>query len=259
MSSVASILGRIGAFVLHVSHEVGTYLILSAKTIYSLRKVLREIHNVFVQMETIGVNSLPVVLVTSLFTGMVLAVQMYTGFARFNAQTLVGTVVALAMCRELGPVLTAFIVSGRAGSSMAAELGTMRVTEQIDALYTLSADPVEFLILPRFVSSIIMLPVLTLIGDLVGIMGGYYVTVTVLGENGAIYMDKTFNYLYVSDITSGLVKAAVFGAIIAIVSCKEGFFTSGGAKGVGRATTKSVVIAYMAILVSDYFLTTMMY
>lgn len=259
MSSVASILGRIGAFVLHVSHEVGTYLILSAKTIYSLRKVLREIHNVFVQMETIGVNSLPVVLVTSLFTGMVLAVQMYTGFARFNAQTLVGTVVALAMCRELGPVLTAFIVSGRAGSSMAAELGTMRVTDQIDALESMAVNPIHYLVVPRMVAAVIMLPILASLFDFMGTIGSYMVCTKLLMLSGVEYLDLVIYYVDADDYYNGIIKAAFFGLALAVIGCYKGYYVEGGAEGVGRATTQSVVIASVTVLVSDYFLSALLF
>lgn len=239
--------------------EIGTYVSLLKKTLFSFVKIPKELHNIFLQMEEIGFNSLPVVLITALFTGMVLALQTYHGFARFNAESFVGSVVALSMCRELGPVLTAFVVSGRAGSAMAAELGTMRVTEQIDALYTLSTDPIEYLVLPRFLSGLLMLPILTLIADLVGIFGGYFVAVNIFGANSVMYINMTFQYLVLDDVTMGLIKAFVFGGIIAIVSCKEGFYTEGGAEGVGKSTTRSVVISYMAILIADYFLTSIMF
>jgi phospholipid/cholesterol/gamma-HCH transport system permease protein len=254
-----NIFSYIGRRTLYFAEEVGIYVTLFRKTVLSFARIPKELHNIFLQMEEIGFNSMPVVLITGMFTGMVLALQTYAGFARFNATSFVGPVVALSMCRELGPVLTAFVVSGRAGSAMAAELGTMRVTEQIDALYTLSTDPVDFLILPRFLSGIVMLPVLTIISDLIGILGGFYVAVNLFGENSVMYMDTTFKYLLMGDVLKGLAKAFVFGGIIAIVSCKEGFFTSGGAEGVGKATTKSVVISYMAILISDYFLTSLMF
>ncbi len=256
---INAIFSVIGKKTIHFSEEIGIYISLIKKTVLSLRKIPGELHNIFLQMEEIGFNSLPVVAITGIFTGMVLALQTYYGFARFNAESFVGPVVALSMCRELGPVLTAFVVSGRAGSAMAAELGTMRVTEQIDALYTLSTDPVDFLILPRFLSGVFMLPCLTVISDLIGILGGYYVAVNLFGENSVMYMEATFKYLLMGDVIKGLVKALVFGGIIAIVSCKEGFFASGGAEGVGKATTKSVVISYMAILIADYFLTSLMF
>jgi phospholipid/cholesterol/gamma-HCH transport system permease protein len=222
-----------------------------------LRLILRppfELKHTLKQMLEIGVHSLPVVLITAVFTGMVLALQSYTGFKRFGAEGLVGTVVALSMTRELGPVLTALIVTGRAGAAMAAELGTMRVTEQIDALETLATNPVKYLVVPRFLSGVIMLPFLTVISDIIGIIGGYFVTVALLGANVTTYMRMTWDYLEFQDIYSGLIKACVFGASLSLICCYKGFYTSGGAAGVGKATTGAVVISFMTILISDYFL-----
>jgi phospholipid/cholesterol/gamma-HCH transport system permease protein len=213
-----------------------------------------EIRHTLKQMLQIGVNSLPVVLVTAVFTGMVLALQSYTGFKRFGAEGLVGTVVALSMTRELGPVLTALIVTGRAGAAMAAELGTMRVTEQVDALETLATNPVKYLIVPRFMSGLVMLPFLTVISNIIGIIGGYFVTVALLGANVTTYMRMTWDYLELQDIYSGLIKACFFGAALSLICCYKGFYTSGGAEGVGKATTGAVVISFMTILISDYFL-----
>jgi phospholipid/cholesterol/gamma-HCH transport system permease protein len=206
------------------------------------------------QMLEVGVRSLPVVLITAVFTGMVLALQSYTGFKRFGAEGLVGTVVALSMTRELGPVLTALIVTGRAGAAMAAELGTMRVTEQIDALETMATNPVKYLVVPRFFSGLTMLPFLTVISDIVGIMGGYFVSVTLLDANATTYMRMTWDYLELQDIYNGLIKACFFGAALSLICSYKGFYTEGGAEGVGKATTGAVVISFMTILVSDYFL-----
>lgn len=211
------------------------------------------------QMEEVGANSIPVVLVTALSTGMVLALQSHVGFRRFNAETLVGTVVALSMTRELGPVLTGLIVAGRAGSSMAAELGTMRVTEQIDAMVTLATNPVHYLIVPRFLAGMIMLPILTICADMVGILGGYFVSSSVLKANPVIYIRRTIDFLQMKDITTGLFKAAVFGMIISLVGCYAGFYAEGGAEGVGKATTRAVVIASMLILITDYIMTAMFF
>jgi phospholipid/cholesterol/gamma-HCH transport system permease protein len=213
------------------------------------------LQNTVRQMLEVGVNSIPVVLITATFTGMVLALQTHTGFQRFNAESLVGTVVALSMTRELGPVLTGLIVAGRAGSAMAAELGTMRVTEQIDALYTLATNPIQFLVVPRILAGIIMLPVMTVLSDIVGIYGGFFVSVKVLDANRTIYLRRTWDFLEFSDIYSGLAKAAFFGLVISLVGCYKGFYTRGGAEGVGRATTGSVVVSSMLILISDYLLT----
>ncbi|HEX9758057.1 MAG TPA: ABC transporter permease [Nitrospiria bacterium] len=211
------------------------------------------------QMENIGVNSIPVVLITAISTGMVLALQSYNGFRRFNAESLVGTVVALSMTRELGPVLTGLIVAGRAGASMAAELGTMKVTEQVDALTTMAVNPIKYLIVPRVISAIIMLPVLTIFSDLIGITGGYFVSVQVLDVNPTIYLRRTTDFLELGDIYGGILKALVFGLIISTISCYKGFNTEGGAEGVGRATTGAVVISSMLILISDYFLTAILF
>ena len=210
-------------------------------------------------MEEVGIKSIPVVLITGAFTGAVLALQSYTGFKRFNAETFVGTVVALSITRELGPVLTGLMVSGRVGSSMAAELGTMQVTEQIDALYTLAVNPIKYLIVPRLLAALIMMPVLVIFADLIGILGGYFVSVKVLHSNPYIYMERTWDYLELNDIYSGLFKAGVFGIIIATISCYQGFFTEGGAEGVGRATTKAVVLSCLLILIFNYIITALLF
>lgn len=207
------------------------------------------------QLVAVGIRSFPVVLITAVFTGMVLALQTYTGFKRFGAEALVGTVVALSMTREMGPVLTALIVAGRAGAAMAAELGTMRVTEQIDALETLATDPVKYLVVPRFVAGILMLPALAVLTDIIGILGGYVITVGLFDVSSTIYWNRTWDYLEASDIYYGLVKAGFFGAFISIISCHSGYYASGGAEGVGRATTGAVVLSSMSILIGDYFLT----
>lgn len=219
---------------------------------FNLRAILR-------QMEEVGIKSMPIVLITGGFTGAVLALQSYTGFQRFNAETFVGTVVALSITRELGPVLTGLMVSGRVGSSMAAELGTMQVTEQIDALYTLAVNPLQYLIVPRLLAALMMMPLLVIFADLIGIAGGYFVSVKVLNSNPYTYMERTWNYLELTDIFSGLFKACIFGIIIATVSCYQGFYTRGGAEGVGRATTKAVVLSSLLILIFNYFITALLF
>jgi len=211
------------------------------------------------QIEEVGIRSVPVVLITGTFTGMVLALQSYTGFKRFNAEAFVGTVVALSMTRELGPVLSGLMVSGRVGSAMAAELGTMQVTEQIDALYTLATNPIKYLIVPRFLASLIVLPILTVFADGLGILGGYLVSVNLLGSNPTIYMRRTFDYLDLEDIYIGLFKACIFGMIIAVVGCYQGFNTQGGAEGVGKATTRAVVMSSLLILIANYFITALFF
>jgi len=245
---------RFGALVERPVEGVGRCMLLLFSVLKLIFKPPLEIRNILRQMLEIGVNSLPVVLITAVFTGMVLALQSYTGFKRFGAEGLVGSVVALSMTRELGPVLSALIVTGRAGASMAAELGTMRVTEQIDALETLATNPVKYLVVPRFLSGTLMLPALTVVTDIIGIMGGYFVTVVLLGASSKAYMRSTWDFLEVEDIYNGLIKACFFGASFTLVSCYKGFYTKGGAEGVGRATTGAVVISSMTILISDYFL-----
>lgn len=247
--------GAVGRVVLELLTEVGC---ISRYLFQSLREGVRPPYrprDIFRQMEVLGVNSMPVVLITAVFTGMVLALQSYTGFKRFNAESLVGTVVALSMTRELGPVLTGLITSGRAGASIAAELGTMRVTEQIDALTTMGVSAVKYLMVPRIIAGIIMLPVLTIFADVVGIAGGYFVGVEILDANPTVYIKRTFDYLETQDIISGLIKASVFGGLIALISSYKGFTADGGAEGVGRATTGAVVLSSMAVLISNYFLT----
>lgn len=244
----------IGRYITIFAEELGRILLLLCATMKQMVILPLEIKDIFKQMRDVGIRSLPVVLITAVFTGMVLALQTYTGFKRFGAEALVGSVVALSMTRELGPVLTGLIVAGRAGAAMAAELGTMRVTEQIDALETLATNPVKYLLVPRFVAGLFMLPALTTIADIIGIIGGYTVTVGLFDMSSTVYWKRTWDYLEVGDIYNGLIKSGFFGATIALISCYRGFYTTGGAEGVGKATTGAVVLSSMTILISDYFL-----
>ncbi len=244
----------IGRIIVRFAEELGKIVILLLLTIKQLILPPLEVRNTFKQMLEIGVRSLPVVLITAIFTGMVFALQTFTGFKRFGADALVGTVVALSMTRELGPVLTGLIVAGRAGAAMAAELGTMRVTEQIDALETLATNPIKYLVVPRFLAGIFMLPALVIVADMIGIIGGYFVTVGLFKTSSIVYWKRTWDYLEFSDIYNGLIKSGFFGASIALISCYKGFYTTGGAEGVGRSTTGAVVLSCMTILISDYFL-----
>jgi phospholipid/cholesterol/gamma-HCH transport system permease protein len=207
------------------------------------------------QMLDIGYFSLPVVGLTALFTGMVLALQSYTGFARFSAEGAVATVVVLSMTRELGPVIAGLMVAGRIGASMAAEIGTMRVTEQIDALSTLSTNPFKYLVAPRLIAGLAMLPLLVLVADIIGVFGGYLVGVYKLNFNPAAYLKRTIDYLEFMDVVSGLVKAAAFGFLISLMGCFHGYHSEGGAQGVGRATTNAVVSASILILIFNYGIT----
>ena len=207
------------------------------------------------QMVEIGFYSLPVVGLTGLFAGMVLALQSYTGFSRFSAESTIPTVVVLSITRELGPVLAGLMVAGRVGAAMAAEIGTMRVTEQIDALTTLSTNPHKYLIVPRLLGAFLMLPFLVLVADIIGVFGGYLVSVYKLGFNPDAYVTNTFEYLETMDVVSGLVKAAVFGYLIALMGCYHGFHSKGGAQGVGKATTNAVVTGAILVLVFNYIIT----
>ncbi|MBI1910707.1 MAG: ABC transporter permease [Deltaproteobacteria bacterium] len=217
-----------------------------------------KLRNIFKQMEFVGVQSLFVVILTGSFTGMVLALQSYNALKRFGAESLVGPTVALSMARELGPVLTGLMVTGRAGSAMATELGTMRVTEQIDALFTMAVNPIKYLVVPRILAGICMFPLLTIITDFVGVIGGYFVGVKLLGINPGIYIGRTIDFVQVDDIFTGITKSIVFGLITTLVASYNGFYTSGGAEGVGRAATSSVVMASVLILVSDYLMSSFM-
>ncbi|MDH5721707.1 MAG: ABC transporter permease [Alphaproteobacteria bacterium] len=207
------------------------------------------------QLIDIGYFSLPVVGLTALFTGMVLALQSYTGMARFNAESAIAGVVVLSVTRELAPVLAGLMVAGRVGAAIAAEIGTMRVTEQIDALRTLSVNPYKYLIAPRVIAATFMLPVLVLIGDIIGVFGGYLVSVYNLGFSPGPYMEQTWKTLEDIDVISGLVKAAVFGFIVSIMGCYHGFNSGRGAQGVGAATTNAVVSASILILIFNYIIT----
>ena len=207
------------------------------------------------QFIDIGYYSLPVVGMTAIFTGMVLALQSYTGFARFNAESAIAGVVALSVTRELAPVLAGLMVAGRIGASIAAEIGTMRVTEQIDALTTLSVNPYKYLIVPRIIAGTVMLPLLVLIADIIGIYGGYIVSIHTLGFSEGSYLTQTWNILEANDVISGLVKASVFGFLVTMMGCYHGFNSGRGAQGVGSATTYAVVSASILILVFNFLLT----
>jgi phospholipid/cholesterol/gamma-HCH transport system permease protein len=211
------------------------------------------------QMIEIGYYSLPVVGLTAIFTGMVLALQSYTGFARFSAESAIPNVVIVSITRELGPVLAALMVAGRVGAAMAAEIGTMRVTEQIDALDTLATNPFKYLIVPRLIAGLTMLPLLVLIADVIGVFGGYVVSIYKLGFNPHVYLKNTIDFMEVQDVVSGLVKASVFGFLITLMGCYHGYNSKGGAQGVGAATTNAVVSASILILSFNYFITEMFF
>lgn len=207
------------------------------------------------QAMQIGYFSLPVVGITAVFIGAALALNIYVGGARFNAEQFVPNIVVLGITRELGPVLAGLMLAGRVSAGIAAEIGTMRVTEQIDAMTTLSTDPFKYLIAPRVLAATLTLPILVLVADIIGVMGGYLVSTSSLGFNGAAYLRNTFNFMEPQDVGLGLIKAAVFGFIIATVGAYQGFRSNGGALGVGRATTNAVVVAIVLILALNYLIT----
>ena len=207
------------------------------------------------QMIEVGYYSLPVVGLTAIFTGAVLALQSYSGFSRFSAESSIAIVVVLSITRELGPVLAGLMLAGRIGAAFAAEIGTMRVTEQIDALVTLSTNPFKYLVFPRLLAGIIMLPILVAIADVIGVLGGYLVSIHKLGFAPGPYINSTFDFLETKDVVSGLVKAAVFGFLVTLMGCYHGYHSDRGAQGVGAATTNAVVSSSVLILLSNYLIT----
>jgi phospholipid/cholesterol/gamma-HCH transport system permease protein len=252
-------LERLGLFFLDIFEEIGVWWQMLGRTIaWSFRRPF-EFDQWLKQMVRVGVDSIPVVFLTTMFTGMVMALQTFTGFQRVHAEAYVGSVVALSMLRELSPVLVGLMVAGRVGSSMAAEIGTMRVTEQLDALEALATDPVHYLFVPRVIAGLVMLPLLTMLGNALGLYGGYLVAVKLLGANPVVYEQNTFQFLELKDLWSGLLKAAVFGVLLTLTGCVRGYYTRGGAEGVGRATTNAVVSASLLILLTDFFLTKLLF
>lgn len=211
------------------------------------------------QIEFIGVNSSFIIVLTGLFTGAVLALQSGKTLRLLNGEGATGSLVALSLLRELGPVMTGLMVAARCGSAMAAEIGTMKVTQQIDALKVMSVDPVSYLIAPRLLATTLIMPFLNLIFCMMGLFGSYLVAIGVLNINEAIYFDKIQQYVGTDDLWNGMVKSVFFGMIVSTVGCRMGYVTSGGAEGVGRSTTQAVVIASVSILVADYFLTAVMF
>ncbi len=252
-------LENLGRVVLALIAEIGRVTIFTKDALFTGLLPPIYFRQIGEQMMRIGYTSLPVVGLTAFFTGGVLALQIYIGGSRFNAESLVASIVALGITRELGPVIAALMVAGRVSAAVAAELGTMRVTEQIDALVTLSTNPYKYLVAPRLLAAVVTLPMLTAVADTIGIMGGYIVGTKSLGFNSGAYITNTVNFLEFDDIFSGLVKSAVFGFIIALMGCYHGFNSKGGAQGVGRATTNAVVSASILILAANYALTSLLF
>ena len=256
---ILNIFSNLGLLVFSFYNRVGTISLFIAQIFRLSCKKPFYINEIIIQFYRIGYKSLPVVGLTAFFTGGALALQIFEGGSRFNAQSAVPSIVAIAMVRELGPVLGGLMVAGRVSAALAAEIGTMKVTEQLDALRTLSTDPIKYLVVPRVIASAISLPLLVAVGNTIGIMGGLFVGVSRLNFNSSSYLINTIEFLTVDDITSGLFKATVFGFIISIMGCFNGFRATKGAEGVGRATTNAVVSSSIIILASNYFLTELLF
>lgn len=252
MSNFLASIGRIFLLFLEATGRLAFFTIRAVSSCLTPPFYIRHIIK---QMMEIGYYSLPVIGLTAIFTGAVLALQSYSGFSRFSAESSIAIVVVLSVTRELGPVMAGLMVAGRVGAAMAAEIGTMRVTEQIDALSTLSTNPFKYLIAPRIIAGVAMLPCLVVVADIIGVYGGYLVSIHKLGFSPSAYLKNTFEYLEFKDVFSGLVKAAVFGFIVTLMGCYNGFSSRGGAQGVGAATTNAVVSASILILFSNYLVT----
>lgn len=251
------VLERIGKKILYFLQIVGEMLKLLGQTLYSIREAPRNLQSIFSQMAMIGYETLPIASVMGFFVGMVLALQTGSELAKYGTQDIIGTIVGLSMVRELGPVMTSFLVAGRIGSAIAAELGVMTVYEEIDALKTLDIDPVRYLAMPRFLACIFCLPILTLYADCVGMAGGALISHLhpKIFISYATYYDSLKMALKLKEVGAGLIKSFVFGGIISLVGCYVGFATSGGARGIGRSTTRAVVLSFILILAADYLLT----
>ncbi|MEM8740016.1 MAG: ABC transporter permease [Pseudomonadota bacterium] len=255
MATIQDFLAAIGRAVIGLAQATGALVLFAAQAVLNIVTPPYFPGEFGRQLIRIGYFSLPVVGLTALFTGGALALQIYSGGSRFNAESVVPTIVAIGMVRELGPVLCGLMVAGRVGASIAAELGSMRVTEQIDALVTLSTSPMKFLIAPRVLAGTLALPVLTGVADTIGVLGGYLVGTGRLGISPGNYIQNTVDFLTLGDVTSSLVKGAVFGFIIAVVGCYQGFNSGRGAQGVAQATRNAVVSASILILAANYLLT----
>lgn len=250
-----SFINALGRMVIHFFKASGDLVLFTTNIVLNTFKQPFYLSETIRMCREIGFYSLPVVALTTIFSGMVIAIQTYEAVSKFSAEGAVSMVVLVAVTRELAPVLAALMVAGRIGAAIAAEIGTMRVTEQIDALSTLRTNPVQYLIVPRVVAATLMMPLLVLIGDIIGVCGGYLVGVSKMGFNATTYLVNTWNTLQAMDIISGMTKAAVFGFIISVLGCYHGFKSQGGAQGVGQATTNAVVSSSILILIFNYLLT----
>ena len=256
---VINFLDLIGKTSLQTFNGVGNIGLFFYDSIVTLFTTKPKVKKIIYQMSFIGVSSLSVIVLIGVTVGAVLAVQSYTGLHRFSAERFIGPIIFISMAREFGPILAAIMVIGRAGSAMTAEIGTMRITEQIDALQTLCINVKQYLIIPRLIATTFILPFLSIFCSLCGILAGYFMSVYVLNINAEMYMESIRENVILSDITNGLIKAVFFGLLLSLISAYKGFITTGGAKGVGIATTQSVVYANVTIFVADYILTSLMF
>jgi phospholipid/cholesterol/gamma-HCH transport system permease protein len=256
MSGVIRYFGRAGIGVIEYA---GGSMMLLARTFFWIAKPPFRSRQIAEQMVKIGINSFPISTLTNFFIGVVITFQSAYQMQKVNAEMYIPSLVAISMTREIGPMLTALVVAGRVGASMAAEIGSMKVTEQLDALETLATNPVKYLVTPRFIALFTMLPILTVFSDFVGILGGYLVCVHKLGLSHELYLRMTFEPLMLKDIFTGLFKTLIFATIICNVACYEGMRVEGGAEGVGRATTRAVVMSFILIILADAFFTIMFY
>jgi phospholipid/cholesterol/gamma-HCH transport system permease protein len=235
--------------------HVGAVSILLGQSLFRIFQRPIRLHQWIQQMEQVGVHSLAVALLTASFTGMVMVLQTGVQLGRFQSETMTPGIAGIALLREIAPVLTSLAIAARIGAGITAEIGTMKVTEQIDALESMGTDPIHYLVVPRLVACMLMVPALTILADLIGIFGGCLIGVTKLGISFQSYLDITFHWVHPQDFYSGFLKTIVFGGIVAVIGCYLGLRSSGGAEGVGTATTRSVVASFILILISDYFLT----
>lgn len=256
---ITQFLDALGTGTLRICERIGNFVVFLGTTLTTLFSSRLKVKQLFTQMESIGVGSFIIIFLTGSFTGLALALQSYIGFSRVGAEEFIGLVVTLGMVRELGPVLTGLMVTGRCGSAMAAEIGSMQITEQIDALKTLRINPFQYLIVPRMLASVLIMPFLTVFSMICGIIGGYIFCIYALGLNSETYISIIQERVELSDITGGLIKSAFFGLFFSWVGTYQGYKTRGGARGVGSATTRSVVIGSIIILIANYFLSSFLF
>lgn len=259
MNFLTFICFKVGNFAIKFLERLGAKILFVFVAISHVVRPPIYFRNILNQFIEIAFYSLPIVGLTAFFTGMVLALQSYVGFARFSAEGAIANVVVISITRELGPVLTALMVAGRISGAMAAEIGTMKVSEQLDALYTLSVNPIKYLITPKIIAGILALPLLVFMADIIGVMGGWVVAVIQLDFSSSLYLKSTISFVTFLDVFSGLVKAAVFGLIITVMGCFFGYFSGKGAIGVGKATTNAVVVSSILIFLFDYILTVLFF